>query len=124
MKREDPPRPEVRVRLAEGLEEARAQIEAGLEEEGVPGQSAWGPERVESRAEAAHAEAVASRLGVGVWVDASGACLHLSRLPVKRAFLVYEGADREAWRRLGQNAARVVKGIPMLALNEDERFDT
>jgi propanediol dehydratase-reactivating factor small subunit len=84
------------------------EINAGMEEEGVPF-------RVEeaqtgSAAELAHAAAHASTLDVGVGVDAAGnICVHHAKLPPDAPALT--GPPQHA-RSLGHNAARLVTGIP------------
>jgi hypothetical protein len=84
------------------------QINAGIEEEGVP----FRVEEAEtgSVAELAYAAAQASTLGVGVGVDAAGnICVHHAKLPPDAPALT--GPPQHA-RSLGHNAARLVIGIP------------
>jgi hypothetical protein len=84
------------------------EIDAGMEEEGVPF-------RIEeavggSAGELAYAAAQASNLDVGVGVDAVGnICVHHAKLPSDAPALV--GSSLTA-RAMGHNAARLVSGIP------------
>ncbi|BCV25859.1 hypothetical protein kuro4_26320 [Gelria sp. Kuro-4] len=89
------------------------EVELGLEEEGIPGEL-----QVEAgeagAAELAYAAAQASPLGTGVGLAADGLAVHYSRLPRERPlfFLPRSECSPAAARRLGANAARLVKGIP------------
>ena len=117
MPHEEPERPFVAVLVERGLDEARLEVEAGLEEEGIPWASRWiEPGRV--RKDAAFAAATESRLGVGLVVDAYGACLHMSRLPSGEPMLDREGGGAQLWRLFGHDAARLVKGMPLLTPDE------
>ncbi|GAA5049155.1 hypothetical protein HNP84_004334 [Thermocatellispora tengchongensis] len=104
-------RPEVLVRRS--ARAARPDVlhalAAGLEEEGVP----FRVEEARGGAayELAHAAALASRLRVGIGVDADGrVCVHHAQLPLSAP--VAAGPPESA-RLLGHNAARLVTGIPL-----------
>ena len=84
------------------------EIDAGMEEEGVPFRMAQSD--LATAQELAHAAALASNLDVGVGVDAAGTiCVHHAKLPLEAPALT--GAADSA-RTLGHNAARLVSGIP------------
>ncbi|MFP2959974.1 glycerol dehydratase reactivase beta/small subunit family protein [Myxococcus sp. 1LA] len=95
-------RPDARAALRE--------VCAGLEEEGVP--YVCEPAEAPLMA-AAHDAAERSRLSVGVAVAASEACVHFSQLPVAAPVLHVTGANAEVFRMLGQDAARLVKVMPL-----------
>jgi hypothetical protein len=87
---------------------------AGVEEEGVP----TGQVEVADGGDAtalAHAAAQASRLDVGIGLDAAGAtAVHHGKLPERSpAATTGPGAVPPDWRRAGRIAARVVKGLPL-----------
>jgi hypothetical protein len=87
---------------------------AGAEEEGVPTEVVDAPDGGDATA-LAHAAAQASRLEVGIGVDASGAsAVHHGKLP-ERSPAATTGPDAAApdWRRAGRVGARVVKGLPL-----------
>ena len=84
------------------------EIDAGMEEEGVPVRVRESD--LTTARELAHAAALASNLDVGIGVDADGAiCVHHAKLPRDSPALV--GAADTA-RTMGHNAARLVSGIP------------
>jgi Dehydratase medium subunit len=93
------------------------EICAGAEEEGVPTDVVELSDRQDSRdaTALAHAAAQASRLDVGVGLDASGAAaVHHGKLPATvPATSTALGAGPPEWRRTGHIAARVVKGLPL-----------
>ncbi|MBC9783850.1 glycerol dehydratase reactivase beta/small subunit family protein [Heliobacterium chlorum] len=88
------------------------ELQAGLEEEGIPAvihsQSEPDSQRLGYQA------AGASHLGVGIGVGKDGSiCIHHTRLPEERPLFILEGpGERAEWRRFGYNAARLVKGTP------------
>lgn len=90
---------------------------AGIEEEGVP----YTVERVADHrpaTEFAPLAAARSPLGVGVGVDSLGrVCVHLDKLATVVAELISPPGDRAAARALGHNAARIVVGLPLKALD-------
>jgi hypothetical protein len=96
---------------------ALREVCAGAEEEGVPTEvvpSADAPAGEDATA-LAHAAALASRLDVGVGLDAAGiAVVHHGKLPERSpAASTGPGAAPPDWRRAGRTAARVVKGLPL-----------
>lgn len=104
--------PTVVVRHAGAAEALLREVRAGAEEEGVPTsveESAGAAERM------AHAAALASRLEVGVGIDAAGGvAVHHATLPSDApALAVPPGADAVQWRRAGAVAARIVTGLPL-----------
>ncbi|HEX8780808.1 MAG TPA: glycerol dehydratase reactivase beta/small subunit family protein [Nocardioides sp.] len=85
------------------------EIGAGLEEEGVPCRTETAAEG--SAPELAFAAALASALDVGVGVDAEGSvCVHHAKLPPDAPALAGPASSARA---MGQNAARLVTGIPL-----------
>lgn len=93
-----------------GQEAKLREAQAGMEEEGVP--SAWfvGAGDAVSLAGRGAAE---SPLGVGVGIAAEAMSVHYNKLPAdKPLFVLPAGDGPPAWRRLGCNAARLVKGTP------------
>lgn len=88
------------------------QVELGLEEEGIPSELKQWPGQEASVL--AYEAAVASPLGTGVGVGTNGIAVHYRRLPRETPlFFVPEGElSQVESRRLGVNAARLVKGIP------------
>lgn len=80
----------------------------------VPHAPADGTPVVEPIAAAAHRAARAATLRVGVAVSADAACVQLAALPADAPPLLHRvtpGPD--ALRRLGQDAARLVKSVPL-----------
>src|SRR5262245_22994573 len=104
-------RPAVGLLLNTATAEAEAVI-AGLEEEGIPFVLAYTSD-VFDLTSTAHDTAVHSRLGVGLAMQGSHACLHLKTLPPEHPLLRCTVADVEEARLLGGDAARVVKGLPL-----------
>ncbi|MBP2654450.1 MAG: dehydratase medium subunit [Firmicutes bacterium] len=102
-----------------GGQEAKVrEVQAGLEEEGIPSVLRSGDGDAVGLA---HRGAVESQLEVGVGVDADTMSVHMRKLPSDKPLFV--SADREnpiVWRHLGYNAARLVKGIPFKVLPEKE----
>lgn len=97
------------------------EIEAGMEEEGVPyrvedsrvGGGAGGGAR-----ELAFAAAQMSGLGVGVGVDAAGnICVHHAKLPPDAPAVAGTASDA---RVMGHNAARLVVGVPFKKFEQRE----
>lgn len=94
-----------------GFERKLREVQAGMEEEGIPwleGQSIE-PDAVVL----AYQGACASKLGVGIGIGAEGLCIHHNKLPAGQPLFVLKVAGTPLeWRRFGYNAARLVKGIP------------
>lgn len=98
-----------------GAHEGLREIHAGLEEEGVLFRTEEQPNRHDERAiELAYSAACVSTLAVGVGLDAHGAvCVHHAKLDPSSPFLLHEHVSRTGLRRIGQDAARMVKGMPL-----------
>jgi hypothetical protein len=97
-------------------EEILDAIRQGLEEEGIPVE--WHKTDHESAAGLAYQGALASRLNVGVglnWAEGE-AVVHHRELPADEPLLILrrEKSDLQALRILGANAARLVKGDPLI----------
>jgi hypothetical protein len=94
----------------------------GLEEEGIPAETR--PPAAGSAEAMAKQAADGSPLNVGIGVSEGGraVALHHRDLPAARPLFVLAGADLEPapLRRLGTNAARLVKGNP-LAVGDGDR---
>ena len=87
------------------------EIQAGMEEEGVPCSLTTGADL--DAVTLAHQAAFMSALGVGVGIRPDGLCIHYQKLPAHQPLFVLTGAQSAAeWRRFGYNAARLVKGLP------------
>lgn len=116
--------PAIAVHVQPGHREdvALAEILWGMEEEGVP----WViKERESADVKALGYEAAqASRLGVGLGVSREGeVTLHFHRLPPERPLFEVRAGKKQPdlYRRLGSNAARLVKGIPFKPLEPEAR---
>ncbi len=97
--------------IFENCENRIRELQAGLEEEGVPYTLLNGKnhEAVGLAWEGANA----SRLGVGLGVCARGLCIHYHKLAEYEPLFILDGLGNEKeWRRFGANAARLVKGLP------------
>lgn len=91
-----------------GQEAKLREVQAGIEEEGVPSSWCVGAGDACSLACRGAAE---SPLGVGVGIGAEAMSVHYHKLPAdKPLFVLPAGDGPPAWRRLGCNAARLVKG--------------
>ncbi len=109
-------KPCVHIRLYEhpGWVEKLREVQAGLEEESIP----WRIASCENGGFIAlgHQAAQESQLGVGIGIDEAGLCIHYQKLPEKEPlFQLTETAQADDWRRIGYDAARLVKGIPFKA---------
>ncbi|RKG92778.1 glycerol dehydratase reactivase beta/small subunit family protein [Corallococcus terminator] len=103
-------RPTVRVVYRRDALVALREVCAGLEEEGVPFECE--PTDAPLLA-AAHEAAARSRLLVGVAVAGTEACVHFSQLAVDAPVLHVTDASASMLRLLGQDAARLVKVMPL-----------
>ena len=107
----DKPSIAVRVFPHAGSQAKLREIQAGIEEEGVPCQLS--DMQQNDAILLAHAGAGDSQLGVGVGVSAEAVCIHHRKLPAEQPLFVSGAAtDTAEWRRFGYNAARLVKGLP------------
>ena len=95
-------KPTVHVRCAEDTpQEVLRQLQYGMEEGGIP----W---------EAARS----SRLEVGIGLDRQALVLHYSKLEREQPlFRIPANSGMETVRALGANAARLVKKLPLKALD-------
>lgn len=119
-----PLKPAVWIRVCgETVAEWLDPILLGMEEEGIPAELHDGAEDVLETA--AWEAARASPLEVGVAVDfgAQKAVLHHRDLPQAQPILKLDSAsfNGQGLRRLGCNAARLVKGDPLVFSNEAKR---
>ncbi|WP_312200532.1 glycerol dehydratase reactivase beta/small subunit family protein [Anaerospora hongkongensis] len=104
------------VHIHEGCEQKLREIQAGIEEEGVP--CTVLPETEPDCIALACKGASLSQLGVGIGISSSGLCIHHHKLPANEPLFVLQGTGNGSeWRRFGYNAARLIKGIPFK--NED-----
>ncbi|HWR42183.1 glycerol dehydratase reactivase beta/small subunit family protein [Sporomusa sp.] len=105
--------------LHPGYEAKLREIQAGMEEEGVPWSLLTGEEL--DYIALAHRGAHTSPLGVGVGISPAGMCIHYQKLPERQPLFVLAGEeDVTEWRRFGYNAARLVKGLPFKEKQTDE----
>lgn len=99
------------VHIHEGCEQKLREIQAGIEEEGVP--CTVLPETEPDCIALAYKGAGSSQLGVAIGIGSSGLCIHHHKLPADQPLFVLQGAGNGSeWRRFGYNAARLIKGIP------------
>lgn len=94
-----------------GWEEKIREVQAGMEEEGIPCLVLQAEEL--DVVALAYQGACASKLGVGVGIGAEGLCIHYNKLPeLHPLFALNVPGTPVHWRYFGYNAARLVKGIP------------
>jgi hypothetical protein len=108
-------RPAVLVHRQRGAPpEVLREVCAGVEEEGVPVEVVDAPDGLTATA-LAHAAAQASRLEVGIGVDAAGAtAVHHGKPPLDRPPATGGADATPADRRwIGRIGARVVKNLPL-----------
>lgn len=116
---EEPDPPSIRVvRWPDADDVALRELLAGIEEEGVPASVAildpGAAHDVAALAAAAHLAARSGTLRVGVALSSDDACVQLAALPADAPPLLHHAAaDLDALRRLGQDAARLVKNTPL-----------
>ena len=95
------------------------EVQAGMEEEGIPFLFLRGDEP-DVTALANHAAGI-SQLGVGMGIAPDGLAIQTDKLPAnKPLFRLASPGTPEDWRIFGCNAARLVKGIPFKRLSEPE----
>ena len=82
----------------------------GIEEEGIPYDLAGVPES--DVYDIGFKAAKASRLGVGIGVSSNKLILHFEKLEKKRPIFEIGTFEKENYRILGSNAARLVKKMP------------
>ena len=121
---DNPDRPAIHVSLAPEVDESfYGWISVGAEEEGIPCRLEPADEVEDETDVAALAYAAAqnSRLDVGVSVASGQIAVHERHMPAERPVVVDEVDEdraKQACRRAGSNAARLVIGTP-LRLNEE-----
>ena len=94
-----------------GWQKKIREVQAGMEEEGIPCQVVQ-VEEFDAVA-LAYQGAIASKLGVGLGIGAESLCIHYHKLPAKHPLFVLNVPGTPVqWRYFGYNAARLVKGIP------------
>lgn len=112
----DEARPVVNLFVADPSANDRVpSISLGLEEEGIPWQCH--AIRTQNSLEALSKQAAdRSKLGVGLAMDGNAIALHHRDLPLEKPLFVFSLSelDDADLRRLGANAARLVKGNPLL----------
>lgn len=82
----------------------------GIEEEGIPYDLAGVPDS--DVYEIGFKAAKASRLGVGIGVSSKKIILHFEKLDKKRPIFEIGTFEKENYRIIGSNAARLVKKMP------------
>ena len=109
-------KPTVRVRYTLGApQETLRQLQYGMEEEGIPWEAEVGTEEALTLAWEA---AQNSRLDVGVGLDRDELILQYAKLDrSKPLFRISANSGEEAVRALGANAARLVKKLPLKAMD-------
>jgi hypothetical protein len=94
-----------------GCEYKIREVEAGMEEEGIPCLVVQSNEA--DAVALAYQGACYSKLGVGLGIGLNGLCIHYGKLPEQQPLFALTGAGTPVeWRHFGYNAARLVKGIP------------
>jgi hypothetical protein len=87
------------------------EVQAGMEEEGIPYTVVHSNEI--NAAALAYEGASKSKLGVGIGIGEGDLCIHYAKLPAQKPLFALQASGKPAeWRHFGYNAARLVKGIP------------
>ena len=86
----------------------------GIEEEGIPYdvQSREGMDLLEL----AHIASIESRIGVGIGISKEGIALQYEKLDRSAPLFKIRLYQKELYRKIGSNAARLVKKIPFKAM--------
>lgn len=104
--------PCIHVRYVRGQVDAVEHTQYGIEEERVPWTLAAATDA--DALDLAHDAASESRLKIGVGISASGAiALHHKRLPADDPLFVLDDPTPKQARRVGGNAARLAKRLPL-----------
>jgi len=118
--------PQVKIFYHPKAKEQLRQVQYGLEEEGIPFSSEeW--EEYSSIERLSFVAAEASTLGVGLGLEQDGTiALHYYRLQSDSPLFLLPGKQYTSTlgRAMGSNAARLVKGNPFKALDEEEEIDS
>ena len=104
----------IRIFYEEGTKEAATCVSYGIEEEGLPFTLILDktPEK------SALADTIKAGLGVAICVQTENVYLFCRQLKEKRPFMIYETKEKEALKRSGKNAARIIKHKPFILLND------
>ena len=95
----------------QGSENKLREVQAGMEEEGIPYSIIQKDEPDATLL--AYQAACHSKLGVGLGIGPDGVAIQYDKLPVSQPlFQLTTAGTASDWRRYGYNAARLVKGIP------------
>ncbi|TQI80133.1 propanediol dehydratase reactivation factor small subunit [Serratia fonticola] len=96
---------------ADATEQQWQQVLLGIEEEGIPWR--WQCDAEGDIVQRAWQAAARSLLLVGLACSANEAVVHYRNLPASQPLFRLAGPQAdEQWRQLGNNAARLVKGLP------------
>lgn len=102
-----------------GAMEKIREVQAGMEEEGIPWSILQSNETDFTKL--AYEAASSSKLGVGVGIGVDGLSIQHEKLPANQPLFSLAAAGKPAdWRRFGYNAARLVKGIPFKNESEEK----
>lgn len=100
-----------------GCEQKIREVQAGMEEEGVPYTRLAGDSS--DAVKLAWQGASASGLGTGLGISPTGVCIHYHKLAANEPLFTAGDTGRpELWRQFGYNAARLVKGLPFKGRRE------
>lgn len=106
-----------------GYEQKIREIEAGIEEEGVPCSLVLADEP--DAVVLARLGAQRSPLGVGIGVGSAAICIHYHKLPENQPLFLTKGGEKpQEWRLFGYNAARLIKGIPFKQGQAEQTVDS
>lgn len=109
-------KPSIRVRYTLGApQEILWQLQYGMEEEGIPWESEVGASDAQTLAWEAARD---SRLEVGIGLDRTDVVLQYAKLDQGQPlFQIPANSGEDAIRALGANAARLVKKLPLKAMD-------
>ena len=95
------------------------EVQAGMEEEGIPCSIMQSNET--DAVVLAYQAACTSKLGVGVGIGPDSLSIQYDKLPAQEPlFLLGAAGTPTDWRTFGYNAARLVKGIPFKNQSEEK----
>ncbi len=101
----------------DGCERKIREVQAGIEEEGVP--YTRRPGENSDAVRLAWQGANVSGLGTGLGISPDGVCIHYHKLAADAPlFTADDTGNPELWRQFGYNAARLVKGLPFKTSQE------
>ena len=87
----------------------------GIEEEGIPYDVQ--PREGQDLLELAHNASVDSRIGVGIGISKEGIVLQHEKLDKSAPLFKIRLYQKDLYRKIGSNAARLVKKMPLKALD-------